>query len=171
MYHHLRSLLAEKKKRFLIPTRKNICYAHRVVARSFAMINFGARVYAPEDVSERCLKKLVSTKTFSPQLEPLSTQLEDRVLRRLSMVLTHDRKLPLTSTRASLDRMASTSSSGGTEDAALDEQNNSEGEVEGSATCDDSDSNTSVTSSASYRLLLFLRRLIRTLSGQNLDKT
>lgn len=87
------------------------------------------------------------------------------MLRRLSMVLTHNRQLPLTSPRASLDRMLSTSSTGDPDD----EQNTPKGEGDDSA-FDDNEHYTSVALSPSYRLLMFLRILLRTIKGQEVSE-
>jgi len=82
------------------------------------------------------------------ELEPLPEEVGDRVLRQTAMILTQDKKLSLTQPRAVLNR--SMSSSDDVENVLGQEQdgvNTPEPEV----------------SSLSYRLLLFLRELVKTL--------
>lgn len=82
------------------------------------------------------------------ELEPLPEEVGDRVLRQIAMILTQDKKLSLTQPRAVLNRSVS-SSDDAVENALEREQgvNTPEPEVH----------------SPSYRLLLFLRELVKTL--------
>ena len=82
------------------------------------------------------------------ELEPLPEKVGDRVLRQTAMILTQDKKLSLTQPRAVLNESVS-SPDGAVENALEREQgvNSPEPEVQ----------------SPSYRLLLFLRELVKTL--------
>ena len=84
------------------------------------------------------------------ELEPLPEEVGDRVLRQTAMILTQDKKLSLTQPRAVLNRSVS-SSDDAVENALEREQgvNSPEPEVQ----------------SPSYRLLLFLRELVKTLKS------
>ena len=86
--------------------------------------------------------------TMVCELEPLPEELGDRVLRQTAMILTQDKKLSLTQPRAVLNRSVS-SPDDAVENALEREQgvNTPEPEVQ----------------SPSYRLLVFLRELVKTL--------